>query len=55
MRPANELYAAAERLGISDQTLRRAKVKLGVEAEKLGFSRGWGWHLAGDTGVEKAA
>jgi hypothetical protein len=55
MRPANELYGAAARLGISDQTLRRAKVQLGVKSEKLGVNRGWGWHLAGDAGVEKAA
>ena len=44
-RPVRELSEAAASLGLSEQTLRRAKKALGVETKKLDYDRGWGWYL----------
>jgi hypothetical protein len=44
-RPANELYEAADRAGISERTLERAKSDLGVVSQRAG--RGWMWNLPG--------
>ncbi len=38
--PAAEIYKEASTLRISDRTLRRARTKLGVKAEKSGFRGG---------------
>jgi hypothetical protein len=43
--PANDVKAAADAEGISGATLRRARAKLGVVAEKGGFKEGWSWRL----------
>jgi AAA domain len=45
-RPAEELFKAARRNGISDRTLQRARKTLGAKTEKAGFGRGWEWWLA---------
>jgi hypothetical protein len=42
-RSASEVRSDARRAGISDRTLDRAKVELGVISEKTGS--GWSWHL----------
>jgi hypothetical protein len=41
-RPANELYEAADRAGISERTLERAKSDLGVVSKRAGKSWVWG-------------
>jgi hypothetical protein len=43
LRPVRELQAEAKEFGITEQTLNRAKQKLGVESFKLDFGRGWAW------------
>jgi hypothetical protein len=43
--PVNEVKGAAERAGISETTLNRAKRSLGVVSEKSGFDGGWAWRL----------
>jgi AAA domain len=45
-RPVKELKAEAKEFGITEQTLNRAKQRLGVDSVKLDFSRGWAWRLA---------
>jgi len=40
-----DIYKEAGSLRISDRTLRRARTKLGVRAEKSGFRGGWQWWL----------
>jgi putative DNA primase/helicase len=42
-RPVQELKAEAKEFGITEQTLARAKQKLGVDSVKLDFGRGWAW------------
>ena len=42
-RPVSELYSDADRAGISERTLDRAKGELGVVSEKVGT--GWLWRL----------
>jgi hypothetical protein len=49
-RPVKEILRSAEQLGISEQTLRRARVQLGVCSVRL--ERGWAWVLPGQTGDE---
>jgi hypothetical protein len=41
----SEVYKAANAIQIADRTLRRARAKLGVEAEKSAFHGGWQWRL----------
>jgi len=43
--PARDLYDEAAEEGISKDTLKRAKVRLGVEATKGDFNAGWQWRL----------
>jgi hypothetical protein len=40
-----DVYKDASALRINERTLRRARIKLGVKAEKAGFQRGWEWWL----------
>ena len=40
-----EVKSAAEANGISWASIKRAKKKLGVEAQKGGFDDGWAWSL----------
>ena len=47
--PAKDVVNEAEAEGISERTLRRAKVKLGVIVNKSAFGGGWTWEL--DWGV----
>jgi hypothetical protein len=42
---AGPIYKEAAKLHISDDSLKRAKRKLGVKGEKAGFQRGWEWWL----------
>jgi hypothetical protein len=44
--PVKRLLTAARDAGVSEKTLRRAKDKLGVRAEKLGLNAGWAWRLS---------
>jgi hypothetical protein len=43
-----ELTEKAQKLGISKQTLKRAREQLGVETGKLDFDRGWVWSFPVD-------
>jgi AAA domain len=43
-----EVTEKAQRLGITKQTLKRAREQLGVETKKLDFDRGWEWRLSSD-------
>lgn len=43
--PANEVQAAAGKLGINQTTLRRAKALLGIKPDKQGFQGKWVWRL----------
>ena len=45
--PASTMYQLAAEKGIAESTLKRAKQKLGVEAEKTGFGDEglWRWRL----------
>jgi putative DNA primase/helicase len=43
--PSTDLFEAAKRLGIGKETLKTAKEKLGVTANKIGFTGGWEWRL----------
>jgi AAA domain len=43
--PAEELFKAARRNGISDRTLQRARKTISAKTEKAGFGRGWEWWL----------
>jgi hypothetical protein len=42
-RPVIELTEEAKQVGISEQTLKRARKELGAESTKLDFERGWSW------------
>ncbi len=42
-RMANELIALAKSIGISEITLKRAKVQLGIEAKSSGYQGAWMW------------
>lgn len=42
---ADDVYAKADAAGISEKTLKRAKVKLGIVPRKLQFAGGWVWEL----------
>lgn len=44
-RPAKEIQAEARQVGIAEQTLKRAKRKLGVRSDKDGMEGGWRWSL----------
>ena len=44
-RPELIVRAAADRLGISARTLKRARADLGVVAKHRGFGRGSAWWL----------
>jgi putative DNA primase/helicase len=46
--PATEAEQDARALGITSRTLRRARKKLGVIAEKVGLKEGWTWRLAAE-------
>jgi hypothetical protein len=43
---AADVLREARKIGISEPTLRRARKRLGVLTEKVGFGRGWEWCLA---------
>jgi hypothetical protein len=43
--PAEDLFKAGRRVGISDRTLQRARKDIGAQTEKAGFGRGWEWWL----------
>lgn len=45
--PAKDIIAIAERQGITEITLMRARKTLGVDAKKTGFDGGWVWTLKG--------
>jgi putative DNA primase/helicase len=49
-RDAEEVKAEAKSQGISDRTLRRAKLALGVESRKKSVREGWIWWLAAKDG-----
>jgi hypothetical protein len=46
--PAKEGEAQAQALGIAPRTLKRARKKLGVIAEKSGMQEGWVWFSASE-------
>lgn len=50
-RDAAEIRAAAEGAKISERTIQRAAITLGVEKSKAGFNRGWTWSLPADDGA----
>jgi AAA domain len=47
-RPVKDVLRAAEELGISEQTLRRARDELGIESERV--KHGWIWVIPAPTG-----
>jgi putative DNA primase/helicase len=50
-----EVTEKAQKLGISKQTLKRAREQLAVETGKLDFDRGWVWSLpVADSGGDEA-
>lgn len=49
-RDAAEIRAAAEGAKISERTIQRAAIVLGVQKSKAGFNRGWTWSLPADDG-----
>ena len=44
-RPAREVQQAAKQDGISEGQLRRARERLKITPQKIGFSEGWVWTL----------
>lgn len=44
-KAARLLFAAADEVGVSRETLKRAKQRLGVKSVKLAFHGGWAWTL----------
>jgi hypothetical protein len=44
-KPARELTERARQLGITEQTLKRARTQLGVGSRKPDFGGGWAWAL----------
>jgi putative DNA primase/helicase len=50
--PAKDCEEDARALGIAPRTLRRARKKLGVIAEKAGLKEGWIWRLPPEGGQE---
>jgi hypothetical protein len=54
-RLVKELIERAKHSGITEQTLKRARQKLGVESRKLDFDRGWTWSLpVAESGEDEA-
>ncbi len=49
-RDAAEIRAAAEGDNISERTIQRAAIALGVTKTKAGFNGGWTWRLPADDG-----
>jgi hypothetical protein len=49
-RDASEIRAAAESDKISERTIQRAAIALGVVKTKTGFGAGWTWRLPADDG-----
>lgn len=49
-RLASEVSEAADGLGISERTLKRARKDLGVVSEKSGYQGAWQWSLPPDKG-----
>jgi len=47
MVPSVELFARGEAQGISRKALYKAKGKLGISAQKVGFQGAWHWELPG--------
>jgi putative DNA primase/helicase len=45
-RTVETVKAEAEAAGIAWTTLRRAKIALGIQAKKPGFSTGWIWTIS---------
>jgi hypothetical protein len=54
-KPARELTETAGQLGITEQTLKRARSELGVESRKRDFGGGWVWSLPETDAGSKAA
>jgi putative DNA primase/helicase len=48
--PAKDAEEHARAIGIAPRTLRRARKKLGVIAEKAGLKEGWNWRLPAEGG-----
>jgi hypothetical protein len=46
-RPAKEIFREAADAGYSDDQLKRAKGRVGVDTTKAGMNGGWIWRLAG--------
>ena len=44
-KPAVDVKEDAEKIGIKERTLRRARAELGIATRKVGFSGGWVWEL----------
>lgn len=44
-RSQTEVEREAKRTGLSERTLRRAKMAIGVIAQKVSFQGGWNWQL----------
>jgi hypothetical protein len=44
-KTAKALFGAADDIGVSRETLKRAKKRLGIESVKLAFAGGWAWKL----------
>ena len=42
---ADDVKKAAHENGISESTLKRAKAKLGIIVEKIGYQGRWAWKL----------
>lgn len=49
-RNAAEILAATEGANISERTIQRAAIALGVQKMKAGFDGGWTWRLPDDEG-----
>ncbi len=48
-RPAKEIFREAADAGYSDDQLKRAKRRVGVETTKAGMGGGWIWRLSSET------
>jgi hypothetical protein len=44
-RPAKEIYAEAKGAGYSEDSMKRAKVRIGASVHKQGMAGGWVWQL----------
>lgn len=49
-RNTAEILTAAEGANISERTIQRAAIALGVQKVKVGFNGGWAWSLPADDG-----